>query len=82
MASFHWEVGFFECANREATPQNKNWLNQRCFHVISTEWIKVMTLNQRGQLIRLAKSRHITQFLTEIEWHGDFFVVDFTLNSN
>ena len=37
-------------------PLGKNWLNQLCFHIILTQKISVMTLNQRGKLIGFAKS--------------------------
>jgi hypothetical protein len=36
-------------------PLGKNWLNQRCFHVISTQI--VMTLNQHGKLIGFGHQR-------------------------
>lgn len=63
----------------------KNWLNKRCFHVISTNKINVLTLNQRGKRIGFAKSHTFKGFLP----HPTFkvnpmtgkWLVDFTLNS-
>ena len=70
---------FYKCLElywRDATPffpQGKNWLNQRCFHIISTKKFNAMTLNQCGKLIEFAKSN---------QRQGIEYVLHPTLNLN
>jgi hypothetical protein len=48
------------------------YLNQRCFHVISTKKINVMMLNQRGKLIGFARSHQRQHDLQPVEGCGPY----------